>query len=75
MLKFTFVRGARAGTTLEVPQRWPIRLGRHPDNEVQFDAEVDRQVSTFHAEIVDGKLMLVRGASGMAGQLWVFSQR
>ena len=51
MLKFTFVRGARAGTTLEVAQQSPIRLGRHPDNEVPFDANVDRQVSTFHAEI------------------------
>ncbi|HEX9105021.1 MAG TPA: FHA domain-containing protein, partial [Polyangia bacterium] len=56
------VGGARAGQrlTLDAGGR-PIRIGRHPDNEVAFDAERDRDASGRHAELrVDG------------GQLWLY---
>jgi pSer/pThr/pTyr-binding forkhead associated (FHA) protein len=56
------VGGARAGQrlTLDAGGR-PIRFGRHPDNDVAFDAERDRDASGRHAELrVDG------------GQLWLY---
>lgn len=56
------VGGARAGQrlTLDAGAR-PIRFGRHPDNDVAFDAERDRDASGRHAELrVDG------------GQLWLY---
>lgn len=56
------VGGARAGQrlTLDAGGR-PIRIGRHPDNDVAFDAERDRDASGRHAELrVDG------------GELWLY---
>lgn len=56
------VGGARAGQrlTLDAGAR-PLRFGRHPDNDVAFDAERDRDASGRHAELrVDG------------GQLWLY---
>ncbi len=56
------VGGARAGQRLSFDAgARPIRFGRHPDNDVAFDAERDRDASGRHAELrVDG------------GQLWLF---
>ncbi|HEX6838062.1 MAG TPA: trypsin-like peptidase domain-containing protein [Polyangia bacterium] len=56
------VGGARAGQRLTLDAGGkPIRIGRHPDNEVAFDAERDRDASGRHAELrVDG------------GQLWLY---
>ena len=56
------VGGARAGQRLTLDAGGkPIRIGRHPDNDVAFDAERDRDASGRHAELrVDG------------GQLWLY---
>jgi S1-C subfamily serine protease len=56
------VGGARAGQRLTLDAGGtPIRIGRHPENDVAFDAERDRDASGRHAELrVDG------------GQLWLY---
>jgi S1-C subfamily serine protease len=43
-------RGARAGQRLEF-ERPLVRFGRHPTNDVVFDAEEDRDASARHAEL------------------------
>lgn len=61
-LHIDIVGGARAGqrVTLDAVDK-PIRFGRHPDNDVAFDAERDRDASGRHAELrIDG------------GQLWLY---
>ena len=61
-LTVDIVGGARAGQrlTLDVGER-PLRIGRHPDNDIAFDAERDRDASGRHAELrIDG------------GQLWLY---
>jgi S1-C subfamily serine protease len=60
-LTIDIVGGARAGQRLTLDaDKKPIRFGRHPDNDVAFDAERDRDASGRHAELrVDG------------GQLWL----
>ncbi|MGZ3429181.1 MAG: trypsin-like peptidase domain-containing protein [Polyangia bacterium] len=61
-LQIDIVGGARAGQRLTLDAAGkPIRIGRHPDNDVAFDAERDRDASGRHAELrVDG------------GQLWLY---
>ena len=61
-LTIDIVGGARAGQRLTFDANGkPIRIGRHPDNDVAFDAERDRDASGRHAELrVDG------------GQLWLY---
>jgi S1-C subfamily serine protease len=61
-LTIDIVGGARAGQRLTLDAAGkPIRIGRHPDNDVAFDAERDRDASGRHAELrVDG------------GQLWLY---
>jgi S1-C subfamily serine protease len=61
-LQIDIVGGARAGQRLTLDAGGkPIRIGRHPDNDVAFDAERDRDASGRHAELrVDG------------GQLWLY---
>ena len=56
------VGGARAGQRLTLDAGGkPIRIGRHPENDVAFDAERDCDASGRHAELrVDG------------GQLWLY---
>jgi V8-like Glu-specific endopeptidase len=54
------VAGARAGQRFELDADKPIRLGRHPDNDVAFDPEADRDVSGHHCEL-----------RGEGGQLWL----
>lgn len=47
-IRIDVVEGTRAGLSLtrEGPR---VRVGRHPDADLQFDPESDRQVSTYHA--------------------------
>ena len=61
-LTIDIVGGARAGQRLTLDAGGkPIRIGRHPENDVAFDAERDRDASGRHAELrVDG------------GQLWLY---
>lgn len=55
------IAGARAGQRLELDVTTPIRLGRHPDCEVAFDPEADRDASGRHCELrlEGGKLIVV----------------
>ncbi|MCU1280347.1 MAG: Methylcrotonyl-CoA carboxylase biotin-containing subunit protein [bacterium] len=61
-LQIDIVGGARVGERLTLDAGGkPIRIGRHPDNDVAFDAERDRDASGRHAELrIDG------------GQLWLY---
>jgi S1-C subfamily serine protease len=43
--------GARAGQRLTFDAPRTVRFGRHPDNEVAFDPQVDRDASSRHAEL------------------------
>lgn len=47
-----FLSGSRTDEAQELPRDGTVRLGRHPDCEVLFDAYGDLKVSTTHAEIV-----------------------
>jgi V8-like Glu-specific endopeptidase len=43
--------GARAGHRFNFDTPRGLRFGRHPDNDVVFDANIDRDASTRHAEL------------------------
>src|SRR5215471_11309487 len=43
--------GSRVGQRQEFDPRPRLRFGRHPDNEVAFDAHRDLDASTRHAEL------------------------
>src|SRR5689334_18714730 len=43
--------GSRAGQRQELEPIARVRFGRHPDNEVAFDAHKDLDASTRHAEL------------------------
>jgi S1-C subfamily serine protease len=43
--------GARAGARLEFVDPATLRFGRHPSNDVAFDADRDRDASARHAEL------------------------
>ena len=43
--------GARASQRLTFDAPRTVRFGRHPDNEVAFDAHADRDASSRHAEL------------------------
>jgi len=43
--------GARAGHRFNFDTPRDLRFGRHPDNDVAFDANIDRDASTRHAEL------------------------
>jgi V8-like Glu-specific endopeptidase len=46
-----FLSGARAGQRLSFDAPRTLRFGRHPDNDVAFDPQVDRDASGRHAEL------------------------
>ena len=50
VVEFTFLRGAQAGRT-ERFERAVITIGRHPSNDLAFDAERDLDASSHHAEV------------------------
>jgi hypothetical protein len=52
-MKLTVIHttGSRAGTQRSISGKAVVRLGRHPDNDLVFDAADDEGVSGFHAEI------------------------
>lgn len=58
--EFRIIRGARAGARarFEAPV---VSIGRHPSNDLCFDAERDLEVSARHAEVrvVEARYMLV----------------
>jgi V8-like Glu-specific endopeptidase len=43
--------GARAGHRFNFDSPRSLRFGRHPDNDVAFDANLDRDASSRHAEL------------------------
>jgi hypothetical protein len=45
------VNGSRRGQRQEFASDARVRIGRHPDNEVSFDAHRDLDASSRHAEI------------------------
>jgi pSer/pThr/pTyr-binding forkhead associated (FHA) protein len=49
-IEFHFRRGSQSGTRLRLTQT-VIRIGRHPENDLRFDLELDRDASSRHAEI------------------------
>jgi hypothetical protein len=62
------VSGARAGTRLEFADRAVIRLGRHPQCEVAFDPEADRDASSRHAELrVEGGALVLHDLGSANG--------
>lgn len=50
MLRLTVLSGARSGARVEIA-RPVVRIGRAPDNDLAFDANVDLDASAHHAEI------------------------
>ena len=59
-VEFRIIRGARAGAR-ERFDKSIIAIGRHPINDLRFDAERDLDVSSRHAELraVESKYVLV----------------
>jgi len=61
-MKLTIVHtsGTRAGTVRSISSKPVIKLGRHPDNDLVFDAADDVSVSAHHAEIriAEGKAVI-----------------
>ena len=49
-IEFHFHRGSQAGTRIRLAQP-VIRIGRHPENDLRFHGEHDRDASARHAEI------------------------
>lgn len=65
--KFTFLSGARAGQTSIFSQAH-IGIGRHPQCELQFDAEKDLDVSSRHAQVIlNGSLYVLRDLGSTNG--------
>jgi hypothetical protein len=50
-VEFLFLGGARSGERVELSGQETIRIGRHPDNDLVFDAHRDLNVSGHHAEV------------------------
>ncbi|MEY4609636.1 MAG: hypothetical protein RL625_1853, partial [Gemmatimonadota bacterium] len=49
-IEFFFHRGSQAGTRVRLTQT-VIRIGRHPENDLRFHVELDRDASSRHAEL------------------------
>jgi len=49
-IEFHFSRGSHSGTRVRLTQA-VIRIGRHPENDLRFHVELDRDASSRHAEI------------------------
>jgi S1-C subfamily serine protease len=65
--KFTFISGARAGQTSIFGQPH-ITIGRHPQCELQFDADRDLDVSSRHAAVaLDGVMYVLRDLGSTNG--------
>ncbi len=58
-IAFRFHRGSQSGTQVQLAQA-VIRIGRHPENDLRFHVELDRDASSRHAEIrlEDGRYVL-----------------
>jgi len=65
--KFTFLSGPRAGQTCIFGQPY-ISIGRHPQSELQFDADQDLDVSGRHAGVaLEGDLYVLRDLGSTNG--------
>lgn len=65
--KFTFLSGARAGQTSIFGQPY-ISIGRHPQCELQFDADRDLDVSSRHAAVaLEGAMFVLRDLGSTNG--------
>lgn len=51
IIEIQFLGGTRDGQRIDLAEKSCIRIGRHPDNDVTFDAQLDLNVSGHHAEI------------------------
>jgi hypothetical protein len=67
--------GSRRGQRQELSADQRVRFGRHPDNEVSFDAHRDLDASSRHAELrrEDGRYVL--RDIGSSNGLWVRGAR
>ena len=69
------VRGTRRGQRQVFPMDRRIVFGRHPDNDVAFDAKRDIDASTRHAELLaDPEGRFVLRDLGSSNQTWIESQ-
>lgn len=65
--QFTFLSGARAGQVAIFSQPY-VGLGRHPQNELQFDPDEDLDVSARHAAVSrEGDLYVLRDLGSTNG--------
>lgn len=65
--KFTFLSGPRAGQTCIFGQAY-ISIGRHPQSELQFDADQDLDVSGRHAGVaMEGDIYVLRDLGSTNG--------
>lgn len=65
-IEIRFLSGARAGQRVELQAKDTIRLGRLPENDVNFDVTKDLDVSGRHAELrreADGFYLVDSGSS------------
>ena len=74
MIRLRQIKGADSGREFEFEQDL-IRIGRMPDSDVNFDPEVDLDVSGRHAEIrkEDGRYLLID--TGSRNGTWLNGQR
>lgn len=74
MIRLRQIKGADSGREFEFEQEL-IRIGRMPDSDVNFDPEVDLDVSGRHAEIRNehGRYLLID--TGSRNGTWLNGQR
>jgi hypothetical protein len=64
------ISGSRRGQRQEFDVTPRVRFGRHPDNEVTFDAHRDLEASARHAELrQDGEQFVLRDVGSSNGML------
>ncbi len=65
--QFTFLSGPRTGQVAIFSQPY-VGLGRHPQNELQFDPDEDLDVSARHAGVTrEGDLYVLRDLGSTNG--------
>ena len=74
-LVIDYLRGARRGQRQVVEMQDRVSFGRHPDNQVIFDAEGDIDASSRHAELVsEGDTYLLRDV-GSSNGTWLGEEK
>jgi pSer/pThr/pTyr-binding forkhead associated (FHA) protein len=74
-LVIDYLSGARRGQRQVVELEERVCFGRHPDNQVIFDAEGDIDASSRHAELVTaGDTYLLRDV-GSSNGTWILEEK